>query len=164
MEQKEETIGIDASWYACPQGHPRRIGAGGAVVRRADGSLLLALVKEVEFGDAHYVLPKGGVEPGEAIAEAAVREIAEETGLTRLNYVGALGTLARQNFKKTHWQTSHYGLYVTEQVSAVIRDPAHYGLGWFALHDLPPMFWPDERELIDQKASWIAEAVRRAGF
>jgi ADP-ribose pyrophosphatase YjhB (NUDIX family) len=150
---------IDASWYLRPSGHRDRIGAGGAVVRQAGGALLLALVKEVELGDHHYVLPKGGVEPGEDIAIAARREIAEESGLTMLTYLGELGTLARQNFKKTYWQTSHYALFQTDQVDGVITDPDNYGLAWFALENLPPLFWPDEERLLRERTRWIAERV-----
>jgi len=150
---------IDASWYARPQGHRHRTGAGGAVLRRADGGLLLALVKEVELGDDHYVLPKGGVEAGEDIETAAVREIAEESGLVELAYHGPLGTLERQNFKRTYWQTSYYGLYSTGQESGVITDPANYGLAWFRLDALPPMFWPDEEALIRGRRGWIEELL-----
>ena len=153
---------IDASWYVRPDGFRDRIGAGGVVVRHADGALLVALVKEVEVGDDHYVLPKGGVEPGEAIAAAALREIEEESGLTELHHLGELGTLARQNFKKTYWQTSHYGLYSTRQVEGVITDPENYGLAWFALEELPPLFWPDEEALLRSRWGWIVERVRKA--
>lgn len=154
-------IVIDATWYERPKGHRPRLGAGGAVVRWDGGRALLALVKEKAFGGEHFVVPKGGVEPGETIAGAAAREIAEETGLTQIRYVGWLGTLARQNFKKTWWQTSHYGLYVTEQMSGAITDPDHFGLAWFALDALPPMVWPDERTLIEAKADWIRHAAAR---
>ncbi len=150
---------VDASWYARPAGFRDRVGAGGAVVRRADAGLLIALVKEVELGDDHYVLPKGGVEPGEDLAKAALREIAEESGLTALRYLGALGTLARQNYKRTYWQTSHYGLYATDQVEGVITDPDNYGLAWFPIGELPPMFWPDEERLIATRQEWIGARI-----
>ncbi len=148
---------VDASWYRRPAGFPDRIGAGGAVVREAAGTWLIALVKEVELGDDHYVLPKGGVEPGEPIAAAALREIAEESGLTQLIHLGELGTLARQNYKKTYWQTSHYGLYRTGQFDGVITDPDNYGLAWFGIEGLPPMFWPDEELLLRSRWDWIME-------
>jgi 8-oxo-dGTP pyrophosphatase MutT (NUDIX family) len=33
-------------------------------------------------GEAHWAMPGGGVEPGETTAEAALRELAEEVGIT----------------------------------------------------------------------------------
>jgi 8-oxo-dGTP diphosphatase len=46
-----------------------------------DGRLLLARRREQE-GTVLWALPGGGVEPGESVEEAAVRETLEETGLT----------------------------------------------------------------------------------
>jgi 8-oxo-dGTP pyrophosphatase MutT (NUDIX family) len=149
----------DESWYQRAPGHRHRIGAGGAVVRRTEAGLLLALIKEVEIGDKYYVLPKGGVELGEDLEQAARREIVEETGLGDLTHLGSLGTLARQNVKKTYWQTSHYGLYVTRQAEGGPTDPDNYGLAWFLLDDLPLMFWPDERQLIAARREWIRHRV-----
>lgn len=145
----------DESWYRRVSSHRHRIGAGGAVVRRTPTGVLVALIKEVEIGDDFYVLPKGGVEPGEELENAAQREIREETGLTEFSYLGHLGTLDRCNFKRTYWQTSHYGLYLTSQSDGVATDPDNYGLAWFTLDELPPMFWPDERRLLTSKAAWI---------
>lgn len=152
----------DERWYQRAPGHRRRIGAGGAVVRRTPDGVVIALIKEVEIGDAHYVLPKGGVEPGEELEAAAEREIREETGLSGLIYLGPLGTLDRCNFKRTYWQTSHYGVYTTMQSEGGPTDPDNYGLAWFALENLPPMFWPDERKLLVSKAAWIADRVSNA--
>lgn len=55
--------------------------AGGVVVRRRDGEahVLLILDPYRKWG-----LPKGHLEEGEGEAEAALREVREETGLTRL--------------------------------------------------------------------------------
>ena len=51
-----------------------------AVVERG-GALLLVRHKKPDR-DAYWVLPGGRLEPGESIPECAVRELAEETGLT----------------------------------------------------------------------------------
>jgi 8-oxo-dGTP diphosphatase len=53
-----------------------RIEAAGGVVMR-DGQL--ALVHRPRYDD--WTLPKGKLDPGESFEEAALREVAEETGL-----------------------------------------------------------------------------------
>ena len=53
--------------------------AGAVCWREEKRDLLVALVHRVKYQD--WTFPKGKVDPGETLAEAAVREIKEETGL-----------------------------------------------------------------------------------
>ena len=53
--------------------------AGGVVVRPGTDGGWLALVIRDPYG--RWALPKGHLEPGESLAQAARREVAEETGL-----------------------------------------------------------------------------------
>ena len=56
------------------------IRAAGALLRRAAaGGDELALIHRIKYGD--WTFPKGKLEPGEHVLEAAVREVAEETGV-----------------------------------------------------------------------------------
>lgn len=55
--------------------------AGGVVVRRIDGVAHALLIRDPY---RKWGLPKGHVERGESMLEAALREVAEETGLTDL--------------------------------------------------------------------------------
>ncbi len=55
------------------------VSAGGLVWRRRNRALEIVLVRPA--GRTTWVLPKGHLEPGEGPIEAAVREVAEETGL-----------------------------------------------------------------------------------
>ena len=59
----------------------REHSAGGVVVRRTNGLLVVAAILPQGRPEGHWVLPKGLVEPGERSIEAAVREVHEETGL-----------------------------------------------------------------------------------
>ncbi|MGH8011571.1 MAG: NUDIX hydrolase [Candidatus Binataceae bacterium] len=55
------------------------ISAGGLIWRKHDGDIEVVLVRPA--GRGTWVLPKGHVEAGEAVLEAALREASEETGL-----------------------------------------------------------------------------------
>ena len=55
----------------------REISSGGVVYRKGSASTEVALIRAGE----RWCLPKGQVEKGEAMKEAALREVMEETGL-----------------------------------------------------------------------------------
>ena len=57
----------------------REFSAGGLAVRRMRGRPYIAVVRVK--GGSVLALPKGHIEPGESGAEAAVREVREETGI-----------------------------------------------------------------------------------
>jgi 8-oxo-dGTP pyrophosphatase MutT (NUDIX family) len=59
----------------------RETSAGGVVFRRADGVARFLLIRD---SYRNWGFPKGHLEPGEPPAEAARREVAEETGLEDL--------------------------------------------------------------------------------
>jgi 8-oxo-dGTP pyrophosphatase MutT (NUDIX family) len=151
---------IDHSWYVRPKGLVgERISAGGVVVRFESGEPFVALARE-----GHHeapVLPKGGVEPGEDLEQAARREIEEETGLSRLALIAKLGVLERLSFDKRLWLTTHVFLFATDQITSVPTDSAHHQHGpiWRRLDDLEDMFWPDQRRLIEAHAELIRRDV-----
>lgn len=71
--------------------------AGGVVFRRvadgaAEGAIEVAIAEQRDrlTGDLNTRLPKGRLDPGETLEQAAVREVAEEVGL-RCRVVGDLG-------------------------------------------------------------------------
>ena len=64
----------------------RETSAGGVVFRREGGRTLVLLIRDAH---ASWGFPKGHVERGEAFADAAVREVREETGLDQLDLVAA---------------------------------------------------------------------------
>jgi 8-oxo-dGTP pyrophosphatase MutT (NUDIX family) len=60
----------------------REFSAGGVLVRRLDGAWMLAAIRPAGKPEGTWVLPKGQLDEGESGREAALREIAEETGAT----------------------------------------------------------------------------------
>ncbi len=53
--------------------------AGAVIWRLVDGKLRILLIHRTKYRD--ITLPKGKVDPGEMLAETAVREVHEETGI-----------------------------------------------------------------------------------
>ena len=153
-----ELTTIDESWYQRLPGMRERVGAGGVVVRREAGRLLVALVRG--DGLSGLLIPKGGVERGETVEEAARREIAEEAGLTDLLLLDNLGARERQSYSRDRWQVTHYFLFLTSQIAGAPTDPRHeYSVEWHPLDALPSMFWPEQRALIEENAARIAQAL-----
>ncbi len=64
--------------------------AGGVVFRREDGRSLFLLIRD---SYRNWGFPKGHLEPNEPPAEAALREVREETGLEDLSLCAEVGTI-----------------------------------------------------------------------
>jgi 8-oxo-dGTP pyrophosphatase MutT (NUDIX family) len=60
----------------------REVSAGGVVYRREDDEVQVVLAsRRTRRGEIAWGLAKGGLEEGESLEDAAVREVLEETGL-----------------------------------------------------------------------------------
>jgi 8-oxo-dGTP pyrophosphatase MutT (NUDIX family) len=149
---------IDDSWYIKPKdpNFPSSVAAGGVVVRKEKGKLLIAFIGTDYYED--YTLPKGMQEKGENIEVTAKREISEETGLDKLVLVKKLGIKKRLSFNKTTWNTYHYFLFVTGQKSGIQKlelGEEDLFLEWFNIEKLPSIFWPEQKELIEENRERI---------
>jgi 8-oxo-dGTP pyrophosphatase MutT (NUDIX family) len=60
----------------------REFSAGGVVVRRLRGRWVVAAIRPGGKPDGTWALPKGLIGPGEGAEATALREVAEETGVT----------------------------------------------------------------------------------
>ena len=149
---------IDKSWYIKPKdlNFPSQKLAGGVVVRKEDKKLLIAFIGHRKFST--YILPKGRIEKHESSLKAAKREIAEETGLHKLVIHAKLGVKERMTFDKTSWNTYDYFLFSTKQIFGKIKpneDEKDFFLKWFDLENLPPIFWPEQKDLIEENREKI---------
>jgi 8-oxo-dGTP pyrophosphatase MutT (NUDIX family) len=60
----------------------REFSAGGVVVRRLRGRWVIAAIRPGGKPEGTWALPKGLIAPGEGAEATALREVAEETGVT----------------------------------------------------------------------------------
>ena len=150
---------INKSWYTRLPGVPDRTSAGGVIVRLEGPKVMVALVRE--GGDKEYILPKGKVEKGESLEEAAEREIGEEAGIEDLELLSFLGVESRMTYKKDKWVTTHYFLFRTEQTDTDPTDDSHdYETFWHDIENLPAMLWPEQQALIENNLAKIVKLAK----
>lgn len=88
------------------------VSAGAIILREIDGELKVALAQH-QRATKNWVVPKGHVEPGETIEQAALREIYEEAGLDNVQLIKLLGSIVRESSKSNgdvELKTIHYYL------------------------------------------------------
>jgi len=139
--------------------------AGGLVVRQGPQTAEVALIgRRTRQGSLEWVLPKGHVEPGESAAEAAVREVAEETGIAG-RVVRALGSIEYwfiKDGRRVH-KTVHHFLLDAVGGELSRADLEVEDVEWVPLAQAPlRLAHPDERSLTQRAAADVAELARMA--
>jgi 8-oxo-dGTP pyrophosphatase MutT (NUDIX family) len=126
------------------------ISAGAILLHTIDGQIKIALAHRLRDSKT-WVLPKGHVESGETLQQTAIREVREETGLSRIQLLIYLGKIEREIDKNGGMlqKTIHYYLAYAFPTNPPER-PDEVGFiepGWFAPCELLPLL-PYEQERI----------------
>ncbi|HEX4859923.1 MAG TPA: NUDIX domain-containing protein [Rhizomicrobium sp.] len=111
------------------------VSAGGLVVASIGDILHVALVLKHE---GRWVLPKGHVDPGEKLEQAAIREVTEESSLSPgqlkvLRYLGAFDF--NEHDPSGGKKLNHFFLmaFVGEELPRLRTDPKHAAAAWHVL-------------------------------
>jgi ADP-ribose pyrophosphatase YjhB (NUDIX family) len=132
-----------------PRRRNEEISAGGLVIDPS-GALGLLIGRHDKRGRTLWSLPKGHIEPGETPEEAAIREVAEETGIESAitRSLGVIDFWFMAEGKRIHKTVHHYlfrmtGGTLTPQQNEVDE------VAWFPLVEVSKrLAYSDERKLI----------------
>jgi 8-oxo-dGTP pyrophosphatase MutT (NUDIX family) len=136
--------------------------AGGLVVDGRDQHARAALIGRLDRrGRLRWSLPKGHVEAGETNEAAAVREVAEETGITG-RVVAPLGTIDFwfvAEGRRVH-KTVHHYLMLAAGGELSDDDIEVEQVEWVPLTQLADrLAYDDERRLIEQVPALLADSA-----
>jgi 8-oxo-dGTP pyrophosphatase MutT (NUDIX family) len=138
--------------------------AGGVLVRRLEGRWHLAAIRPAGKPEGLWALPKGGLDPGEEAEEAAVREVAEETG-ARGESLGKLGDVkyfyareGRRIFKVVSFFLVGYTGGELGDIPEAFRHEVAEAR-WLPLDEAPRLLaYKGEREMAEKAIARLAES------
>lgn len=127
--------------------------SAGGVIRNARGEIAL-----VRHNGWFWGFPKGHVDPGETILQAARREIQEEVGLRDLTLIRELPEYTRYKAgddekpeEERERKTIHLFLFDTTEEAFHLTDPRHDEARWLPVGDVGSLLSNEEDR------AWFAE-------
>lgn len=130
--------------------------AGGLVVDRERAAAVV--IGRLDRKDRLlWSLPKGHIEEGETREETAIREVAEETGVTArvLHQLGSIDYWFIADGRRIHKTVHHFLLeWCNGELSDEDLEVAE--VAWVPIAELPErLAYPDERQLVRQAAEYL---------
>ncbi|MEW1963474.1 NUDIX hydrolase [Microbacterium sp. NPDC077644] len=152
MTQTVQVVRDDKAVYA----------AGAVVWRQTEGKLRILLIHRTKYRDA--TLPKGKVDPGEMLAQTAVREVHEETGIRV--HLGVPVGVSRYFMRPKRQKVVHY--WAAEATDDAIRKSTFVpnreiaALEWVSLKKARKnLSYPVDLEILDEFERLVSDGALR---
>jgi 8-oxo-dGTP pyrophosphatase MutT (NUDIX family) len=136
--------------------------AGGIVVDVHQGQARIAVIaRRNRAGRIEWCLPKGHLETGETLQQAAAREVEEETGIEGrvLTELGTIDYWFATSDRRIHKYVHHYLLEATGGHLTIDNDPDHEAIdvAWLPLREAHEhLTFPNERRIARQAWARLA--------
>ena len=133
------------------------LSAGGAVVRDRE-VIVVVPVKRDARGRRVLGLPKGHLDEGETEEAAAIREVAEEAGVTA-ELIEKLGDVEYTYERRGRTRNKRVAFYLFEYRSGRLEDHDHEieDARWIPLHEAArELSYPGEREIVRRALSRVS--------
>lgn len=123
--------------------------AVGIMIVRPNQSLLLG--QRIKPNERHsWGFPGGKVEKNETFQQAAIREMAEETGLQVINPLRSLTRLYTQTATSSMILSGFRMCLINDQINPINLEPDKCsGWKWFFIHQLPTPLFPASLALLN---------------
>lgn len=135
----------------------QEVSAGGLVFRRGGGRFEVLLIRD-RF---HYwTLPKGHLDPGETPAQAALREIVEETGIEG-RIVSELPTTQYEFFHRDGRVTKTVRYFLVEAMAGTLQpqEGEVCEVRWFKPAEVAELRqYDNNRPILDQALAMLSDA------
>ena len=126
----------------------QRLSCGAVVVRQEDAEWCTLMLRAYQNWD----FPKGMIEAGESSLDAAIREVAEETGIQDLDFLW--GDHFMDTGPYSHGKVARYYIARTQQVDVVMGpspetgQPEHHEARWMSFDEAYDITSPRVREVV----------------
>src|SRR6516225_3941181 len=133
------------------------LSAGGAVVRGGDVIVVVPVKRDAQRRRV-LVLPKGHLDPGETDEAAAVREVAEETGVVA-ELIDKLGDVEYSYERRGRRRNKRVAFYLFSYMSGRLEDHDHEieDARWMPLEAaVRELTYPGEREIVRRALSRLS--------
>ncbi len=139
----------------------KTISAGGLIAQERHGDVFVLLVRIKRRN--LWTIPKGHLETGEQLHDAARREVAEEANATKVRILGRLGCFQRMANHRREHKTIHYFLMTPTALEnyGASSDQHFDRITWWPLDRAPHLALPEHNKVLAELRFRLSQVRHR---